>query len=52
MFQRWLELFREACAELFDPATARQFTDRADRIAASLQMGLFERLPARKVAAG
>jgi hemoglobin len=50
MFERWLALFREACAELLDPAAARQFTERADRIAASLRMGLFERLPARRQA--
>ena len=49
MFDRWLALFHEACAELFDPATARTFTSRAERIGASLRMGLFERLPARKV---
>jgi hemoglobin len=47
MFDRWLALFGETCAELFEPDVADAFRERADRIARSLHMGLFERLPAR-----
>ena len=47
MFERWLGLFHETCAELFEPEVASTFRERAERIARSLQMGLFERLPAR-----
>ncbi len=46
MFTRWLALFAETCAEIFEPETADVFRERAERIARSLQMGLFERLPA------
>jgi hemoglobin len=45
MFDRWLALFGEACAEVFEPDLADAFRERADRIARSLRMGLFERLP-------
>ncbi len=45
MFDRWLALFGEACAELFEPNLAATFRKRADRVALSLRMGLFERLP-------
>jgi hemoglobin len=45
MFDRWLALFCEACAEVFEPDLADAFRERADRIARSLRMGLFERLP-------
>lgn len=48
MFDRWLALFGETCAELFEPETAAAFRERAERIACSLRMGLFERLPARR----
>ena len=47
MFDRWLALFGEACAEVFEPAVADAFRERAGRIGRSLRMGLFERLPAR-----
>lgn len=46
MFDRWLALFGEACAEVFEPDVADAFRERAGRIARSLRMGLFERLPA------
>lgn len=46
MFERWLGLFDEACTELFEPDLAAAFRERAERIARSLRMGLFERLPA------
>ncbi len=52
MFDRWLALFGETCAELFEPDVADAFRERAERIARSLRMGLFERLPARGRAIG
>ncbi len=52
MFDRWLALFCETCAELFDPDMADAFRERAERIASSLRMGLFERPPARRPATG
>ena len=52
MFDRWLTLFHETCAELFDAATAAAFGERAERVARSLRMGLFERLPALRRAGG
>jgi len=48
MFDRWLALFGETCAEVFEPDVADAFCDRAERIARSLRMGLFERLPTRR----
>ncbi len=45
MFDRWLALFGECCAEVLAPDVAEAFVDRAHRIARSLRMGLFERLP-------
>ena len=47
MFDAWLGLFEESCRDLFPDATAQAFIDRAQRIARSLRMGLFERLPLR-----
>ena len=44
MFDRWLALFGETCAEVFEPDVADAFCKRAERIARSLRMGLFERL--------
>lgn len=52
MFDRWLALFNETCAELFEPGVADAFRERAVRIARSLRVGLFERLPARRPASG
>jgi hemoglobin len=46
MFDRWLALFGESCAELFESELAAALRGRAERIARSLRMGLFERLPA------
>ena len=51
MFDRWLALFGETCAEVFEPGAADAFRGRAERIARSLRMGLFERLPARAAGA-
>jgi hemoglobin len=45
MFDRWLALFDESCAEVLEPNVADAFRERAGRIASSLRMGLFERLP-------
>jgi hemoglobin len=45
MFGRWLALFEATCGDIFPPTTAAAFCERAHRIARSLQMGLFERLP-------
>ncbi len=45
MFTRWLALFDATCADSFPPETAAAFGERAHRIARSLRMGLFERLP-------
>jgi len=47
MFDRWLALFHESCAELFEPDVADAFRERAERIARGLRLGLFTRLPAR-----
>lgn len=45
MFDRWLTLFGESCADVLAPEMAEAFHGRALRIARSLRMGLFERLP-------
>lgn len=50
MFDHWLALFGETCAELFEPDVADAFGERADRIARSLRMGMFRQLPARREA--
>jgi hemoglobin len=39
-FLRWLALFRTTAARICPPAAAALFIDRAERIAASLQMGI------------
>ncbi len=41
LFERWLALFGETANELFDPSLAPRFTDRANRIATSLQLAMF-----------
>ena len=46
LFPRWLALFEETAGELFAPEPAAQLTERAHRIAASLQLALFHRLGA------
>jgi hemoglobin len=43
MFPRWIALWGETAAELFDPATAAALRDRAERIGRSLSLGLFYR---------
>jgi hemoglobin len=49
LFGRWLTLWRETTTELLPPASARQLQAKAERIAESLQLGLFFRVePAGK----
>lgn len=43
MFEDWLDLFRATCADTLAPEAAAVFTDRANRIARSLRMGIFAR---------
>src|SRR5262245_55133510 len=43
LFTRWLELFGETCAELFDDDVASAFRGKAARIAESLKLALFYR---------
>jgi hemoglobin len=43
MFDRWLSLWGQTVGELFGPEAAGQLRDRAGRIGASLQQGLFFR---------
>lgn len=43
LFDRWLELFSETCAELFDESLAEAFRAKARRIAESLKLALFYR---------
>jgi hemoglobin len=40
-FVRWLALFRQTAVDVLGPDQARAFLDRAEQIAAGLQMGLF-----------
>ena len=42
-FERWLTLFEATAGELFVPALAAGFVEKARRIAESLQLGLFYR---------
>jgi hemoglobin len=43
MFARWLALFRATAEELFAPELAASFRAKSERIAESLQLGLFYR---------
>ncbi|MBZ9811320.1 MULTISPECIES: group III truncated hemoglobin [unclassified Mesorhizobium] len=43
LFDRWLTLFGESCAELLDAETASLFWRKAVRIAESLKLALFYR---------
>jgi hemoglobin len=51
-FQIWLGLFRETAYELCTPEVAAVFIDRAERIAKSLSLAMFFRLPQHSVAGG
>ena len=44
-FEIWLAIFGETAAALFAPETAAVFVDRAERIAKSLKLAMFFRLP-------
>ncbi|MGN6850567.1 MAG: group III truncated hemoglobin [Sphingomicrobium sp.] len=44
MFGRWLELWRETAGEVLDQAGAAAVSAKAERIAESLQLGMFFRL--------
>ena len=44
MFERWLQLWRETASETLPPPGAELVIDRAERIAESLQLGLFFRI--------
>ena len=49
LFEHWLALWRDTTDALLTPAAAKQLQAKADRIAESLQLGLFFRLsPAGK----
>ena len=47
MFGRWLELWRETAGAVLDEADAAAVTAKAERIAESLQLGMFFRLEPR-----
>jgi hemoglobin len=47
MFARWLALFEATVHGLFAPEPAASFISKAQRIATSLQLALFHRLPPR-----
>lgn len=47
MFDRWLELWRETARELLDQAGAEAVIGKAERIAESLQLGMFFKLEPR-----
>ena len=44
-FSIWLSIFGETARDLCDPDTARVFIERAERIAQSLKLAMFYRLP-------
>jgi len=49
MFERWLQLWRETAGETLSEAGAAGVVSKAERIAESLQLGLFFRLDAPSV---
>jgi hemoglobin len=51
MFDRWLELWRETARETLDEAGAAAVIAKAERIAESLQLGMFFKLEPRGAAA-
>jgi hemoglobin len=51
MFDRWLELWRETAPEMLDEAGASAVIAKAERIAESLQLGMFFKLEPRGSAA-
>jgi hemoglobin len=51
-FEIWLGLFRETARELCAPDVAAVFIDRAERIAKSLSLAMFFRLPQHPAVGG
>jgi len=51
MFGRWLELWRETAGEILDDHGAAAVIAKAERIAESLQLGMFFSLPRREAQA-
>jgi hemoglobin len=51
MFDRWLELWRETAREMPDEDHSAAVIAKAERIAESLQLGLFFKLPPERSAA-
>lgn len=49
-FDIWLGIFRRTAADLCEPEVAEVFVERAERIAQSLKLAMFFRLPAAGVA--
>jgi hemoglobin len=47
MFARWLELWRETACEVLDEQGAADVIAKAERIAESLQLGMFFKLEPR-----
>ena len=47
MFDHWLKLWGETATELLDAPGAAAVTAKAERIAESLQLGMFFQLPSR-----
>ena len=48
MFDRWLSLWRETAAEELGPDDAAAVAAKADRIAESLKLGLYFKLPSKR----
>lgn len=51
-FDIWLGIFRRTATELCTPEVAAVFTERAERIAQSLKLAMFFRLPAAGIPPG
>jgi hemoglobin len=51
MFERWLQLWRETASETLDEAGAAAVIGKAERIAESLQLGMFFKIESRGAAA-
>lgn len=51
MFARWLSLWRETASDIFDEAGTAAAIEKAERIAESLQLGMFFKLEPRSAAA-
>ena len=46
-FDIWLSIFRQTCRDLCPPSVAEIFIERAERIAKSLKLAMFFRLPVK-----